>query len=320
MDLFFQGLAWLNKGSTPDNVTQARSFFDRALAADPGNVGALVGSAGADVVEGAFSFVTDPMAAFAAAEAKLTKALSSVPDHARGHMLLGLVDIFDQARCRGHRRMRARAGAGSKYRQRPFFIGIGKVLIGRAEETEAHIGEALRLSPRDTTAYTWMLNAGWAKLHLGSYEQAVAWCRRAIEANRNYPPAHFNLPPPWRSLAALTRRIPLSKPASRSTRPTPSPAAEPPGRHRATTRRIWLGSNPFSTAYARRGCRRNEASLKALRERVRCSSLVDWPVYPRLRRTMQASTNSRNKPMLQGLRRSGQGKRRRFPVRRSPGL
>ena len=105
MDLYFQGLAWLNKGRTPDNVAQAHSFFDRALSADPGNVDALIGSARADVTQGAFSFVPDPMAAFAAAEAKLTKALSSVPDHARGHMFLGLVDISDQARRRGHRRM-----------------------------------------------------------------------------------------------------------------------------------------------------------------------------------------------------------------------
>ena len=35
--------------------------------------------------------------------------------------------------------------------------------------------------------------AGLAKNHLGSYEQAVAWLRRAIEANRNYPAANFNL-------------------------------------------------------------------------------------------------------------------------------
>ena len=52
IDLYFQGLAWFNKGRTPDNVAQARSFFDRALAADPDNVDALVGSAAADVVEG----------------------------------------------------------------------------------------------------------------------------------------------------------------------------------------------------------------------------------------------------------------------------
>src|SRR5271165_1976954 len=45
MDLYFQGLAWYNKGRTPDHVAQARGFFDRALAVDPYNVDALVGSA-----------------------------------------------------------------------------------------------------------------------------------------------------------------------------------------------------------------------------------------------------------------------------------
>jgi tetratricopeptide (TPR) repeat protein len=35
--------------------------------------------------------------------------------------------------------------------------------------------------------------AGLARLHLGNHEQAVAWCRRAIETNRNYPDAYFHL-------------------------------------------------------------------------------------------------------------------------------
>ena len=73
------------------------------------------------------------------------------------------------------------------------FIGFGKIFIGRAEETEAHVGEALRLSPRDTNAHTWMSFAGVAKTFLGSYEQAAAWYRRAIEANRNYPITYFLL-------------------------------------------------------------------------------------------------------------------------------
>jgi hypothetical protein len=60
-------------------LAQAREFYDRALSADPDNVDALIGSARADVLEGAHFFVTDPIAAFAAAETKLTKALSSVP-------------------------------------------------------------------------------------------------------------------------------------------------------------------------------------------------------------------------------------------------
>ena len=72
-------------------------------------------------------------------------------------------------------------------------IGLGKIFIGRAEETEAHVAEALRLSPRDTFACTWMNFAGIASNRLGQWEQGVAWLRRSIEANRNYPITHFAL-------------------------------------------------------------------------------------------------------------------------------
>ena len=58
MDLYFQGMAWLNKGMAPGNVAQARSFFDRALTADPDNVDALIESARVDV-KAARIFVCD---------------------------------------------------------------------------------------------------------------------------------------------------------------------------------------------------------------------------------------------------------------------
>jgi TolB-like protein/class 3 adenylate cyclase len=192
MDLYFQGLAWFNKGRTPDNVAQARGFFDRALAADSDNVDALIGSARADVVEGINIIVTDPMAAFAAAEAKLAKALSSVPDHAVGHLWLGLVDILTKRAAEGIAECEHALALDRNLAEARACVGWGKIFIGRAEETEAHIGEALRLSPRDTQAYVWMNVVGLAKLHLGSWEQAVAWFRRAIEANRNNPPAYLN--------------------------------------------------------------------------------------------------------------------------------
>jgi TolB-like protein/class 3 adenylate cyclase/Tfp pilus assembly protein PilF len=192
-DLYFQGLAWFNKGFTPDSVAQARSFFDRALTADPNNVDALVGSANAEAIEGANYFATDPVAAFAAAEAKLAKALSSVPDHARGHMTLGIVYMFTKRAAQGIAECEYALALDRNLANAHSAIGFGKILVGRAEETEAHIAEALRLSPRDTLTYVWMTHASMAKLHLGSFEQTVAWCRRAIEANRNYPRAYFEL-------------------------------------------------------------------------------------------------------------------------------
>ena len=192
MDLYFQGLAWLNKGLTPDNVAQARGFFDRALTADPDNVDALVGSAARTRSRAYISFVTDPMAAFAAAEAKLTKALSSVPDHAaRPYVHWELSTYVTKRAAQGIAECEHALALDRNLASAHSLIGFGKIFVGRAEETEAHIAEALRLSPRDTMAYTWMFYAGLAKFHLGSYEQAVAWFRRSIEANRNFPHTHF---------------------------------------------------------------------------------------------------------------------------------
>ena len=138
MDLYFQGLAWFNKGVTPENVAKARSFFDRALSADPDNVDALVESARADAVAGANAFVTDPKAAFAAAEAKLTKALSSVPDHALGHMFLGHVEILTKRAAEGIAECEYALQLDRNLAVAHFAIGLAKVFMGRAEETEAH--------------------------------------------------------------------------------------------------------------------------------------------------------------------------------------
>jgi TolB-like protein/class 3 adenylate cyclase/DNA-binding winged helix-turn-helix (wHTH) protein len=193
MDLYFQGMAWFYKGLTPDNVAQARGFFDRAVAADPSNVDALIWSARADVVAGTLLFVTDRVTALGAAEAKLTKALSLVPDHALGHMILGYLEMLTKRGAEGIAECEHALALDRNLAHAHAMIGYGKVLIGRAEEAEAHVVEAQRLGPRDTTAYLWMNIVGIANGHLGRWEQAVAWFRRSIEANRNYPHAMFRL-------------------------------------------------------------------------------------------------------------------------------
>ena len=67
------------------------------------------------------------------------------------------------------------------------WIGLGKYFAGRCEETEGHILEALRVSPRDTRAYAWMVYVGIAKFALGCDEEAVAWLNRSIELNPSNP-------------------------------------------------------------------------------------------------------------------------------------
>ena len=193
MDLYYQGLAWLNKGHTPTNVVQARRLFDRAIALHSANIEALVGSAASDLREGALSFVNDSATAFASAEAKLNQVLSSAPDHAHGHLYLGLTYIFTKRAPEGIAEGEHALALDRNLAHTHALVGYGKMFIGRADETESHIAEALRLSPRDTLAYIWMAYAGMAMFDLGRYEQAAAWCRRSIEANRNYPLAYFFL-------------------------------------------------------------------------------------------------------------------------------
>ena len=96
----------------------------------------------------------------------MTKVLASVPDHPRAHMYLGLVEIYTNRAAQGHRQMLNHALALDRNLAHAHNLtGLAKILyIGRAEETEAHVAEALRLSPRgDTMAYLWMNVAGMAK-------------------------------------------------------------------------------------------------------------------------------------------------------------
>jgi TolB-like protein/class 3 adenylate cyclase len=193
MDLYFQGLARFNRAWSPGNIAEARDLFGRALAVDAGNVDALIGLARADAVDGSSSFAADSSAAFAAAEAKLIKALSSAPDHARGHHLLGFVEIMTNRAAQGIAECEHALALDRNLASAHATIGMGKLFIGRGEETEDHIGAALRLSPRDTRAYIWMANVAIAKNILGNWEQGALWSRRAIEANRNHPIPYFAL-------------------------------------------------------------------------------------------------------------------------------
>ena len=99
MDLYFQGLAWLNKGLTPDNVAQARSFFDRALAADPDNVDALIGSARADLIEGALSLCDRSHGGLRCGRSEIDQSLVVGPRPCARPYVVGICRDIDQARC-----------------------------------------------------------------------------------------------------------------------------------------------------------------------------------------------------------------------------
>jgi TolB-like protein/DNA-binding winged helix-turn-helix (wHTH) protein len=193
MDLYFQGWAYANNGTTEEYMTQAQAFFDRALALDPDNIEALVGSARVKAAIGANLTRDDWTAQFAAAEAAITRALSLAPNHARAHSVLGFVQTHTSRPAQGIAECERALALDRNLADAHGFIGLAKHFLARGGETEGHIHEALRLSPRDNDAYRWLMFVGIAKLFLGADAEAVAWLRRSIEANRNHPIPHFFL-------------------------------------------------------------------------------------------------------------------------------
>ncbi len=194
MDLYFQGMAWANRGVHPEYFAKGRACFERALELDPNNVDALVGQARIDAELVGGGLADDRAARLVSAEAALNKALALAPNHPWAHTWLGLVCIHTN---RGSMAIaeaeRALALDRNLTHAQGGVLACAKMVIGRAEETEWHVQEGIRLSPRDSNLYIWAMLGGFAKLCLGDDEAAAMWLRRSIEANRNFPLSQFLL-------------------------------------------------------------------------------------------------------------------------------
>jgi TolB-like protein/Tfp pilus assembly protein PilF len=194
MDLFFQGRVWYTKSFNPSDMAQAQVYFERALAVDPDNVDALAWNAFTDTQLVVSGFAAgERTERFAAAEVAASRALLLAPDHAFAHLamsfVLGFTNRIDRAIAECERAVELDRNLAFAHA----IVGMHKLHLDRGEETEAHVQKALRLSPREPQAFTWLAVGGYAKDYLGRYEEAVAWQRRSIEANGNFPTAHFHL-------------------------------------------------------------------------------------------------------------------------------
>lgn len=193
MDRYFQGMAYLNRGTDPGSLSQARPFFEQALRLDAANVEAMVGMADVDTMR-ATSMLIDRRASMRVVEAFLARILAHTPNHARAHCLMGVVQIFTKRAAQGIAECERALVLDRNLATAHAWIGLGKCNLGRAEETEVHIMEAFRLSPHDNKASFWMNTAGVAQSYLGADETAVQWFKRSIETNRNIAPfVHFYL-------------------------------------------------------------------------------------------------------------------------------
>ena len=193
MDHYFLGLAMAQKGQTAAILDEARFHYDRALELDPDNVEALVARAWIDLWI-VYSWLSeDRCERLRSAEAYVDKALKLRPDSAIAHNALGALRMCSNRATQGVAECERALAINRNLAGAHGLIGLAKTLVGRNEETEAHILEALRISPRDSNAWSWMLFVGLANFHLGRNEEALTWLNRSLELNQNSPATRFCL-------------------------------------------------------------------------------------------------------------------------------
>jgi adenylate cyclase len=194
MDLYFQGMAWYNKGRNPADIDRARGFFERALALDPDNLDAAVGKAAADFQVAISYSVDDKAERLELVEANLNRVLSQSPNNAGAHFLIGRTLAQTNRQAQGIEELNRALTLNPNLASAHAVIGVAKLYAGHPEETESNVQEALHASPRDPDAYSWVGGMmALAKLHLGAYEDALNLFRRSIELNRNYATGRFYL-------------------------------------------------------------------------------------------------------------------------------
>jgi TolB-like protein/class 3 adenylate cyclase len=191
MDLYFQGMAWFNKGRNPADIARARDFFERALALDPRNLDAVIGMACADVQVATGYYVDGKAERLVPVEANLNRVLSQSPNNARAHYCLGRVEVQTKRGTQGIAESERALALNPNLASAHALIGLAKLFDGHPEETGSHELEALRVSPHDTEADVWVAYMALAKLYLGDTEGALSLYRRAKELNPNYPTGRF---------------------------------------------------------------------------------------------------------------------------------
>ena len=193
MDLYFQGRACWNKGMTPEYLVQAAGFLRTRTGARRRQCrcDGRLGHGGCDHCR--LVRQRRPSRQLAAAETIVIRALSIAPRHAGAHLALGAVLMFTNRAAHGIARMRTGAGARSQSGRRPWLHRHGQVFCRPRRRNRGPY-------PRSAAAVA----ARRLRLSLAAVRRncqgaarrrrrGVDWLRRSIEANRNFPLAHFHL-------------------------------------------------------------------------------------------------------------------------------
>ena len=180
IDLTMRGWAAIWQQPTKESTTSARGYFERARRIDPQNAEAMVGSAYARIRATFYGWSTLAEDTYAAQLDMLSKATEINPGYAFAYYVkstvLWLAKEYPEALTAAEREVALDPNSAYGY------AAIGRVegLLGRCEQSIAHIKQAFALSPRDPLSGNWYAYLGIAEFCRGRLDAAIEQFRRAV--------------------------------------------------------------------------------------------------------------------------------------------
>jgi adenylate cyclase len=181
IDLTMRGWAALWQPPTEESITSARDYFERAIKIDPQNAEAMVGLAYARPRAGFYGWGSTAAEDKPAAQMELlTKATAINPGYAFAYyvksVVLWLAKEYPEALAAAETEVVLDPNSAYGYAA----MGRAEALLGRCEQSIAHIKKAFALSPRDPLSGIWYAYLGLAEFCRGRLDAAIEQFNRAI--------------------------------------------------------------------------------------------------------------------------------------------
>ena len=180
IDLTMRGWAAHWQPPTKESITSARDYFERAITLDPKNAEAMVGLAYAHGRASFYGWSTAAEDKPAAQMELLTKATAINPGYAFAYYvkstMLWVAKEYPEALAAAETEVALDPNSAYGY------TAIGRVegLLGRCEQSIAHIKQAFALSPRDPLSGIWYGYLGIAEFCRGRLDAAIEQFKLAI--------------------------------------------------------------------------------------------------------------------------------------------
>jgi adenylate cyclase len=193
----------------PGSNKQAIDYFESALKLDPELAMAKSGLSAALSDGIVFGWSADPRADAERAEKLATEALAAEPDNAFAHFVRALAyQSVVLTKLRGPPQELWQAGIAEAQAatdiDRNFagayaIGGYWRAFLGRAAEGFSGLETAMRLSPHDPVRPIWEFQVCHLHSHLAQWDQAIEYCRLAVQAIPNvwYPYADLVFANAW---------------------------------------------------------------------------------------------------------------------------